>query len=261
MSVGRTYCCTFCKGPYYTQLRDALYCAACLERHVSRKFRKSMGELPRKGDVLVVVEESMHSVVMVHILGRLVSKASARTMHYFVVSQNAVVPRFRLGALASFSCTSKCSRGSVLDNETRKAVFNVAKEGGFVGILVAEPLENVARHSIASLLRGEGREAVLAACTQNLCGIPMVNVLSQIPKRGVCGYFFLYRKELPFFRESKEHTSLLACVERLLESTRLRNSGAHNSFVEALRKVGTQGFYFCPTCCLYHRAQRALCDA
>lgn len=254
MSSGHTYCCTFCKKPYYTQLRDALYCAECLERHVSRKFRKSMGELPRKGNVLVVIDDSMHSVVMAHILGRLASKTSSRIMHYFVVSQNAVVPRFNVGVLAPSSSTNKCGRGTVLDGETRKVIFNVAKQGGFVGILVAEPLENVVRHSFASLLHGEGRKAVLTACTQNLCGIPMVNVLSQIPKRGVCGYFFLYRRELPFFRDTKEHTSLLACIERALEGIRLRNCGAHNSFVEALRKLRAQDFYFCTECCSYHRA-------
>lgn len=216
-----------------------------------------MGELPRKGNVLVVIEDSIHSAVMAHVLDKMASKTSSRTMHYFVVSQNTVVPRFKLSVLTSSNSTSKCSRNSVLDSETRKVVFNVAKQGGYVGILVAEPLENVVRHSFAGLLRGEGREAVLTACTQNLCGIPMVNVLSQISQRGVCGYFFLYKRELPFFGNTKEHTNLLACIERFLESIRLRNCGAHNSFVEVLRKVKTQGFYFCSVCCMYHRAPYA----
>lgn len=253
MDGRRAYCCTFCKGPYYTQLRDALYCAECFEKHVSRKFRKSLGELPKNSNILVVIESNMQSVVMAHLLSRLVPKTSSRTMHYFVASQNSLVSHFTPEALVSASNTNSRSCEGILGSETRRLIFDIAKKNGFAGILVAESLENVVSHSFVSLLHGKGREAIFTACTQNLDGICLVNALSRIPKSGISGYFFLYRKELPFLQGNKQHTSLQTCIEKFLENIRLRNCGAHNNFVETLCKANTQDFYFCTACCLYHR--------
>lgn len=177
--------CNLCTASPHVRINRLDYCNACFETQFLHKTQRHFRKLSRGSRVLLYIDESLSSLVMAHVVGRLWS----RHLHTFSVLNSHLHTEFFRAQGMEEHHAEICSEGI---NPVPRSAVDAAE--GFDVLVFQADTETEAVMALGSICSGAGLAASL--CIPNT-KTRVLNVFAGVKPKEILYYHHLHRTEIP----------------------------------------------------------------